>query len=71
MSIFDTAVDITLQGWGTTATQRADIISQLRAQGFEKGLPRLIFMSGGLRDALKAEKLHVPFKFSKCRVVGE
>jgi hypothetical protein len=37
---------------------------------FERGLPNLIFMSGRLRDALKAEKLHVPFKFFKCRVVG-
>jgi hypothetical protein len=36
---------------------------------FEKGLPNLIFISGRLRDALKAEKLHVPFKFFKCRVV--
>jgi hypothetical protein len=36
---------------------------------FEKGLPRLIFMTGRLRDALKAEKLHVPFKFFKCHVV--
>lgn len=35
----------------------------------EKGLPRMIFMSGRLRDALKAEKLHVAFKFIKCRVV--
>jgi hypothetical protein len=35
----------------------------------EKGLPRVIFMSGRLRDALKAEKLHVPFKFIKCRIV--
>ena len=38
---------------------------------FEKELSRIIFMSGRLRDALKAEKLHVPFKFYKCRVVGE
>jgi hypothetical protein len=36
---------------------------------FEEGLPRMIFMSGRLRDALRAEKLHVPFKFIKCRVV--
>jgi hypothetical protein len=38
---------------------------------FEKELSRIIFMSGRLQDALKAEKLHVPFKFYKCRVVGE
>jgi hypothetical protein len=50
-------------------------VSPLALEGpdlwFEKELSRLIFMSGRLRDALKAEKLHGPFKFYKCRVVGE
>jgi hypothetical protein len=38
---------------------------------FENRMPQVIFMSGRLRDALKAEKLDGPFKFFKCRVVEE
>jgi hypothetical protein len=38
---------------------------------FEKGMPSVPFVSGRLREALQSEKLDGPFKFFRCRVVGE